>query len=170
MTRIASVDRNVVACHEAAHAVMRWLRGLPATEIRIDRNGDGACAGTGCPVDPESYVLVALAGFAAEDLTASTTPLPKLVAAIAGCPAEDFEMARRVVRHTPRLRQIVRDGRHIEVSIDEAVARYFLCAIDLILPHVEVVADLGAQLDEDGIVSARKVGAALRAAAGEVHR
>jgi hypothetical protein len=52
-----------IAQHEAAHAVMRCLRGLPATAITARENG-GLCAGTGDPIHPESELLVSLAGYA----------------------------------------------------------------------------------------------------------
>jgi len=44
---------------------MRWLRGLPATDVYVEETG-GFTDGTGRRVDPENNVLVALAGFAWE--------------------------------------------------------------------------------------------------------
>ena len=62
---MGSVNILTIAEHEAAHAVMRWLRGLPATDVYVEETG-GFTDGTGRRVDPENNVLVALAGFAWE--------------------------------------------------------------------------------------------------------
>ena len=38
---------EVAAEHEAGHAVMRWLRGLPATRLTVNSDGSGFCPPAG---------------------------------------------------------------------------------------------------------------------------
>lgn len=59
------VDINTIAQHEAGHAVMRWVLGLPATELTADDEG-GLCAGTGRRIWISDEILVMLAGVAVE--------------------------------------------------------------------------------------------------------
>jgi hypothetical protein len=56
---------NAIACHEAGHAVMRVLRGYPATELTATEDR-GFCAGTGRLIRVEDEILINLAGFAVE--------------------------------------------------------------------------------------------------------
>jgi len=59
---------SIAARHEAGHAVMRKIRGLPATAITVsfDDPGAGFCYGTGKTIRAEDALLVTLAGIAAE--------------------------------------------------------------------------------------------------------
>src|ERR1051325_86563 len=64
---VTDYDRlEAAACHEAGHAVMRWLVGLPATKLTITEDGAGFCEGTGKRVSVKSLLVVTLAGLAAE--------------------------------------------------------------------------------------------------------
>jgi hypothetical protein len=54
------------ARHEAGHAVMRWLVGLPATKLTISQDGAGFCEGSGKRVFVYDFLRVTLAGLAAE--------------------------------------------------------------------------------------------------------
>ena len=58
----------VVARHEAGHAVMRKIRGLPVTAIAVDFDNPGAgfCYGTRKAIRGDDALLVLLAGPAAE--------------------------------------------------------------------------------------------------------
>lgn len=48
------------ACHEAGHAVMRWLVGLPATAIHVYAEGEGLCEGTGRRIVTAAHLSVLL--------------------------------------------------------------------------------------------------------------
>ena len=61
-------DRNV-SLHEAGHAVMRWLRGLPLTRLELTDEG-GMCYGTGRREATDSLIKVRLAGYAAQTRSA----------------------------------------------------------------------------------------------------
>jgi hypothetical protein len=50
---------ETIAAHEAGHAVMGWLRGLPCTKVQAGAD-EGFCAGTGRPWRAEDLVLVTL--------------------------------------------------------------------------------------------------------------
>jgi hypothetical protein len=60
------VARRDSAVHEAGHAVMRFIRGLPLTAIELDADNNGRCGGTGRLVRADDVLLVTLAGYAAE--------------------------------------------------------------------------------------------------------
>lgn len=57
--------RQITAIHEAGHAVMRHMRGLLPTDIKVG-DGDGFCAPSGELISAEDDLLVALGGPAAE--------------------------------------------------------------------------------------------------------
>lgn len=56
------------ARHEAGHAVMRKILGLPSTAISVDFSnpGNGICHGTGQKISWQDYLLFTLAGVAVE--------------------------------------------------------------------------------------------------------
>ncbi len=57
---------ETAAKHEAAHAVMRLIRGMPTTPLEIYECGGGLCYGTGLEVRPDDLIRVTLAGIAYE--------------------------------------------------------------------------------------------------------
>jgi hypothetical protein len=58
--------RQITAIHEAGHAVMRYLRGLPTTNMHVG-NGNGLVEGSGITVrNNEDNLLFILAGPASE--------------------------------------------------------------------------------------------------------
>jgi hypothetical protein len=61
-------DIITAARHEAAHAVMRFLRGMNATAISYDpqKPGAGFCAGTLTLCRPDDLLLLCVAGYAYE--------------------------------------------------------------------------------------------------------
>jgi hypothetical protein len=58
-------QRQITAIHEAGHAVMKWLRGIPATDIHVG-DGDGFVAPSFTEVRNEDNLLYTLAGLVAE--------------------------------------------------------------------------------------------------------
>jgi hypothetical protein len=146
-----------IAQHEAGHAVMQWLRGYPATELTVGRDG-GLCAGTGRPIRPEDNLLIALGGIAVDsgygfckvDLEHSEL--------------DDLDQARRELRSRSWLR-LVGDGASPVVlteTVEDALARYFRRACDLLFPEMELVEFMGFRLFQAGRLSARSVAALCR--------
>ena len=131
------------ARHEAGHAVMRYLVGLPCTEISIDVNapGNGFCAGTGRLVAPWDLLLVDLAGPVAEVYPYSVIP--------EGSVDEDFRHACEIV-----------DG----AFAGDRTVLAFACAEakELIGRHFGVVATLGELLLDLQVVAAEEVAALCR--------
>lgn len=153
----ATID--VIAAHEAGHAVMRWLRGLPATELTVTADG-GLCAGTGRVAPAEGLLLVKLAGFAVESgygvfarLTLDT---------LAESHGSDFDEARRMLADCEWLRILATPEGAIVQSVDEALVRHFHRAGELLWPHSDLVDALADRLEYEGRVSARSVAALCR--------
>lgn len=152
--------REMTAKHEAAHAVMRGLRGLEPTEINLHGTG-GICAGSGRTIEPADALLVALAGFAWEsgcglsgvDFSNSRGP--------------DFDEARGLLRRCPHLR--VRLGRRngqprlVRERVPQSLQRWFNEACTLLLPHLELIDELGEMLLARHRLPARRVVAMIRA-------
>lgn len=161
-----TVDLDTIATHECGHAVMHWLRGLPATYVTADENG-GFCAGTGKPIRPQDMLFVVLAGFAAEcgcglfevDLTASR--------------ADDFDKARRLLSECDWMRMRLAQGEKegvLIVSVEEALSDYFKRACDLLQPYQDFIERMALRLARKGRLSARSVAAMLREYGKELKR
>ena len=154
------VDLLQIAEHEVAHAVMRWLRGMPATEITANHQG-GVCAGTGKVVRAEDELLVTLAGFAWE----SGCGVAEVD--LANSRADDFDVARRILQHSEWLRLLPGADDQGGVvarlkTVDDALLHHFRRAGDLLNPYAELVHAMGERLAVDGVVSARSVVAMCR--------
>ncbi len=145
-----------VAEHEAGHAVMRWLRGMPATDLTVNETG-GYCGGSGKPVRPEDALLVALAGFAVE----SRYGVGKVDFARSSC--DDFDAARKILGATESLRiTFSTDGVIAVEGVEDALSRHFERACEMLWPHAEQVDRLGELLSAEGRLTARRVAAMLR--------
>jgi hypothetical protein len=88
-------DLYTIAGHEAAHAVMGWIRGLSATELTADETG-GLCAGHRGRVGVETLLLVYLAGFAYEGGCGLSGPLDSTES-----DSDDFRIARGFLHTFP---------------------------------------------------------------------
>src|SRR5262245_51766017 len=113
------VDIDTIAGHEAGHAVMRWLRGLCATEICVNDHG-GFCAGTGSRIHAESALLVTLAGFAAESGCGVFGDVDFDRSA-----AEDLDRARAILSGSEWLRFLAVNEQLEIQDIETALRRYF---------------------------------------------
>lgn len=152
------VDLETIALHEAGHAVMRWLRGLSATDVTANDDG-GFCAGTGRAVHSESELLVSLAGFAVECGYAVGGRID-----LAHSHGDDFDHARRILSETEYLRFRVnadRSGVFVQ-DVDAALLRYFARAGVELLPYSDLIEDIGQRLQIEGRLSARTVAAICR--------
>jgi hypothetical protein len=155
MTSNAEDITDATAQHEAGHAVMRWLRGWPATEVGIDGAGAGHCAGTGRTVRSDDQLWVTLAGFAAEswcgvcgvDVLNSRTA--------------DFDKARGLLRDALWRLSMV-DGRPAQLTVDEALVRRFESTCEMLWPYMELVERVAERLSAEGRLSARTVAAVCR--------
>lgn len=172
--------RMTAATHEAGHAIMRWLRGYPATDVRVGE-GDGYCAGTDKPIRHEDALLITLAGYAAESGYGIAWVGPNypedLAASLAwkSCDAHvDLNVARRILTDGPpwmRLSVEVQqkdggpplDGPMEYHTVKVALFRYFERTCDELFRECHLVEALASELAERGELSGRKVGAFIRA-------
>ena len=132
---------------------MRWLRGLPATDVHVNE-GHGLCEGTGEKCRAEDRLLILLAGPAVEtaygvneiDLDRSKS--------------EDIGRARQILKTTPPLRIRLAEnpvpGQTVAVGffeVEDALRRWFDRACEELLQHCLIV-DYVAHLAVDGYLSA----------------
>ena len=141
-----TVDLRTIAFHEAGHAVMRWLRGLPATELTADCDG-GFCAGTGTTVRADDELFVALAGFAAEGIFGSGDVDWE------ACRGDDFDYAREILAARPFMRPN---------GMENALNNYFNYGCDLLRGHLDLIDTIASRLEHAGRLSARQVAALCR--------
>ncbi len=151
MTNTAEDITDATAYHEAVHAVMRWIVGLPATEVTAGRDG-GHCGGTGRSVSAEGKLWVALAGFAVEAGYGVAPPdLPK-------CAGSDFDRARDILAGHEWLRA---SGKRV-LGVEAALQRAFSQAGELLLARVDLVENVAQRLMYERRLSARQVAAMCR--------
>ena len=149
MIAVVPTEREATAAHEAGHAVMRWLRGLPATPISVIDDRLGKCGGTGQLYPAEDVLLVTLAGYAAESAFGTAD-------VDFSAPCHDFDYARRILVSAVWLR------RRAE-TLDEAIERYFGDACELLRPHTDLIHRLRDMLLRHKWVSAEGVAASCEA-------
>ena len=153
-------DLETVCGHEAAHAVMRWIRGLPATPLTITPEG-GFSAGTMKAQRIEDVLLVTLAGFAWESgcLGFSSIDITGIVS-----PGNDFELAREILAKCDFLSfRINDDGESVSaVPVDDSLSRHFDRACELLNEYRGLVEIMGERLQAAGHLSARSVAAIIR--------
>jgi hypothetical protein len=149
-------DLYTIAGHEAAHAVMRYLLGLPCTRLTADENG-GFCYGTGKPIEFKQDILVTLAGMAWE----------------AGCFFElinlrssrfgdlDYARAQLESKFWHRIRR-GRGGKVVIRRVDTCVKHLLREAIAILYPFDDEIDQLGMDLADCGDMSARRVAAYMR--------
>ena len=147
------------AKHEAAHAVMRWLLGLPATRLELHDTG-GLCHGSGKLIETRDELLVTLAGFAWE--------AGYLLFDVdwVGSRSDDFDHARDILRRCPHLclgfAASKRKNRVVTQNVDVALKRWFRSAGQALLPHDDLIDVLGDELVLSRKLSARHVAAIMR--------
>lgn len=146
-SRESRIARKDSAIHEAGHAVMRWIRGLPLTAIELDTDNKGRCAGSGRLVRADDVLLVMLAGYAAES----------------GYGVADVNLTRECY-DLDYGRMILTSERWLcgSDTVDDALAYYFHLACDLLRPHADLIQQLASKLTADGYLSADTVRATLR--------
>lgn len=126
-----SIQRTV-AVHEAGHAVMRYLLELPLTDIWIAED-HGKSEGTGEPIERWKFMLLLLAGAAAEE----------------GCPQSpiDFE-------------ETDMDDIDLALSIvgnQDAVNDSFRDACDDLRPYLDLVNQIADRLLVNGNLTASEL-------------
>lgn len=150
------IDIETLAEHEAAHAVMRWLLGLPATEIWINDEG-GLCEGSGEMIPCETAVLVKLAGVAWEAGCIFTDLID-----LANSHFQDLIEAEAILDKAVWLRFRVEDKKVIEESTSDSLRTWLKQAGELLFPHAFAVESIGASLANRRRLSAKTVAAFLR--------
>jgi len=115
-----------LARHAAGRAVMRWLEGMPAIDVRPDARG-GPCARPRQRVRVESALWITVAGFAAEVEYDRTRP-PEFT-------GEPFALARRLLART-----------RPAVAADAVLLDYFDRACDRLRPYADLVETLVRRL------------------------
>jgi hypothetical protein len=158
---------EIIARHEAAHAVMQWLLGLKATAIRAAAT-DGHCAASHEITNVFNILLICLAG------NAWDTGCGFIQFDLEKCHDTDFENARSLLKQFPILRSRdfdrvlrnearKRDFPERYYTVEDALARHFATVCGLLRPATEIVERLGFQLEQEGTMSARQVEAFFRA-------
>jgi len=156
--------RWITAEHEAAHAVMRWLRGLPATDVYVG-NGDGLCEGTGAALRAEDALLVTLAGLVIE----TTFGLYTLDSVInPENEPDDLVEAREILEGSMLLRMKIpvnpQPGQPaLEAdfwTVEESLQLWLKRAVSELCPHCDLV-DVVATAAFDGYLSAADLQAIL---------
>ena len=151
------VDLDTISCHEAAHAVMRWLRGTGVRELTATLEG-GASNGTGRPIDGESYLLITFAGFAYE----YSAVLGMVQFDVDGSHGvDDFDDARMILTRDPSIRLGSPPGNTI-ATVEESMQWWLQRAADELLPYHDLVEHIGARLAVEGRLSGRSVAAMCR--------
>lgn len=153
------VDPSIIAEHEVAHGLMRWLRGLKATNLWASATG-GLCEGTGKEVDNESALLVTLAGYAWEVGPLAAANQVK----IRDRKEPDFESARTIIRNVTwtRIWPGSASNSVSKLSVEAAMKRWLLKARNMVCPFAEFIEDVGELLRQKGYISARSFAALLR--------
>jgi hypothetical protein len=165
------VDTWTVACHEAAHALMRWRMREPATRIELNDNG-GFCHGTGRRINPESKLLIALAGFAWESGLGVLCHMDFDL-----CRGGDWDDAREILRTSPQLcfrlaGPLPNQGtlpsekltlpEVVSEDIETALRRWFNQAREILKHDGDLIELIGERLEFARRLSAREVAALLR--------
>lgn len=163
--RTRQTKESRAAEHEVAHAVMRKLCRLSATELAVDGLGGGFCEGSGERINENEALLVTLAGIAWET----------------GCRFTliDWEMVRhtfvdageawKLVNDLPILRfrpKYVEETDSWEERFEDpnnALNRWFAEAGERLKPHRALIRRLGKILEDEGSLSAARVDSYLRA-------
>lgn len=154
------------ARHEAAHAVMMKILGLPATRITLNDTG-GFCEGTGKIIRREEDVLCSLAGFAWETLFGIAPPVDQINFETSRHTIEDLRQAWEILDRFEHLRIVgilVGNGEWMfkTESVKTAIRRYYSRAMKELNPHRDLILATGAKLYEAGELSARRTAALLR--------
>lgn len=142
------------AKHEAGHAVMRWILGLPATDVTAN-GADGFCSGTEGTIKTNQAVLIALAGYAAEaDYRSGAVDCEK-------ANTDEFDAARDLIKSDWPLR-LPRVDQHGEqamrlLSVDGAMGSYFARACEMLEPVSEFVDALASELFAKRELPAKRV-------------
>ena len=163
MNETAEDITATTAQHEAGHAVMRSIVGLPATEVEANEKG-GFCAGSGRKVGPWDVLPVALAGFAWKAATGW--------AVHSTCRTAMRPISRRPRRCSNGVcgsgwllgssRVPDADGSipcSVVLSVDDAMQRAFSQAGERLLPHSDLVDSMAERLTYERRLSARQVAA-----------
>lgn len=158
-----SALKDMAATHEAGHAVMRWLLGLPATGLTAGE-GVGFCAGTGDTIRADDAMKLSLAGYASQwGCVAGKIDLKNEVA-FSDDPANDFNEALRLLREHPRLKRIARveSGRPVYVDDLESLQSHFDEVREMLFPFAEAIDNIAVPLGQEGTLSAKRVAAILK--------
>lgn len=158
------VDLETIARHEAAHAVMRALLGLPCGYI-IATPEEGFNSGSGRKISPKQEILIALAGFAWEALASSLgKPLPEVSWDTSR--SDDVDAARDVLRRAPSIVPLLqlKEGSPelVPMSINQALDFWFKCAAQLLKEQFGLIENIGSKAEESGRLSERQVEAIIR--------
>lgn len=146
--------RWTTARHEAGHAVMRWLRGLPATDVHVNE-GYGLCEGTGEEIRGEDQLLILLAGPSVEVGYGILVEVD-----LKQMSFDDLDEARQILESDSYLRIRLPEkpvpGQTVAVGlfeVEDALRRWFDRACEELLQHCLIV-DHVTHLAVEGYLSA----------------
>jgi hypothetical protein len=148
-------DLQKAAEHEAAHAVMRWVRGLPATQLWANEDGSGYCDGHPRRARHDDVPYVVLAGYVPE------TGYGLAVPDFATSKVADFDRAREILESAEWLVGYDAEAGN-QRSVEAALKEHFLYACDQLSEHIELVDAIADRLFESRRLSARTVAALCR--------
>lgn len=154
---------TLIARHEAAHAIMHYLVGLPPTRLTAS-DDRGLCESSGRAADIRQQVLALLAGIAYEvkysawliDLHNSKTA--------------DLEQARQLLASNASGRRAEVKRKICTVGVEKALRLAMERACDILEPFNGEIESLGLLLVTAGQLSARRTGAFMRQHIGQDRR
>jgi len=120
--------KTIVCEHEAAHAVMRWIRGYRATKLTVNKWG-GICYGTGKKIRTDDCIWIAIAGLAWECRYGKNFV------------GQDFREAKKLIKKMGTL------------NLEKEFKQRIYWAYELLSDYSELIKRIGKRLKESGELS-----------------
>jgi hypothetical protein len=154
---------TLVARHEAAHAIMRYLVGLSSARLRAGEN-HGVCESPRETCDARQQILVLLAGIACE------TKYSAWLINLRNSRTADLEQARLLLSANVPSRRAEIGGKLSTVRVEKALRLSLERACAILESFNGEIESLGAMLAKAGRLSAIETGAFLRQHIGPARR
>ena len=146
---------TLVARHEAAHAIMHYLVGLPATRLMAGHDrGRCECSSRGC--DARQWLLVLLAGVAYE------AKYSAWLLALRNSKTADLEQARELLESHPPSRRVEMHRKRCTIGVEKALRLGLERACEILEPFNGEIESLGDLLAKAGQLSAIDTRAFMR--------
>lgn len=141
---------------------MQWVVGMPITKVEVNEEG-GYSHGSGEMCNVSDVILVALAGFSYES-GCGMFPID-----FENSWGDDLDDARELLEKFPVLRiyadfsdydsktSNIDDFKPVVQDVEDAFVRWFERTCDALSPHCELVEIIGEYLQEEKVLSAKRV-------------